>query len=634
MLAQGSSLTKLRSAAAQSENQPVLALLRSRASRVTSLPIPPSPDVAGAATGTANLQQVQATRDLVQIARNERSYIENVLLVGLLDGSAGLIEHGKSRLLSLATWSPNGLTSERTAAQANREIYLALAQGLDLLWTGLSPAERNLLGGVIRERVMQGAAALSLLDREPYDSLGLTNLRYITQALMLASGVGSFPEATNLLSRHWDLAVYNLSVWGEDGSFGNSIAYAWYNFNTAVPFAAAVRVVSGVNLYALSPLARMGEQLIAFTAPDWQQPNAFGDESENQKLYEHYSGSTFRLHAQLTRQAADQWYWQARRTNITAPGAASIWQVLLLGVDSSPLPAPVAPKTDDWFSSDVGLAAIHMSIGRSDRTSVFFRSSRFGAYNHSHADQNSLVYVSQGKPLLVNSGYTPYYNSPHHRHIRATRYKNALTFDGGFGQSENLASIGNAPGDPIHSMDTAGELIRAQSVGNRTLVTGDASLAYRALDTARFLWIPQLNSAVRSIAVDKASGVTLIYDWASSSTARQWELNFHSPNAFVVNASTVKAQNGNASVCLDRHGPATSVSQNMNWGVNPEVIQPAQSHARFTSLVRSTEFAHLTVLRESCRNATVQVTQSGTSFSVNVDGKAVAQFDKRFAALN
>ncbi|MBN8506279.1 MAG: heparinase II/III family protein [Burkholderiales bacterium] len=631
MLPTGSSYASLRTAAQQGDHAAVLRLLRSRAAWYVTQAIPANPDIAFASAGTDSLAQVKVMRGLVQTARSERFNIEYLALIGRLDGNAAMLSQARARTLALAAWSPTGPSSEKNADQANREVFLALAQGLDLMWEDFSGTERSLITTALRSRLLQTFEALSLLNTQPFDSHSQTNVRFVTQALMLAVGLPGFAEAQTLLTRAWEMGVFSLETWGKDGGFGNGTAYAWYAFNGLVPYGAAVRVMTGVNLYQVPVLRRAGEQLMAFTPPNWAQASAFGDEMETRNLYDQYSAGFYRLHAQQTRSPIDAWYWRAKPANVTAPNDASIWQVLLLGVDSSALPAPVAPAANDWFSADTGQAAMHVDMKRSDRTSVFFRASRYGAFNHSHADQNSLVYVSQGMPLLVNAGYYPYYNSPHHKNTRSTRFKNALTYDGGYGQSEVLGA--SKPADPFHSMDAAGALTRTQTLGTLSAVTGDATLAYRSVDLNRGTWTPNLSSAVRSVVMDKTNGVTLVYDWATSATARQWELNFHSPNPFAVNAASVSASNGAASVCLDRYGPASQFTQTSAWEVAPETAQAAQAHGRFTVLARSTEFAHLTVLRDSCRTVPVTVQQTGTQINVIVAGRQTAVFDKRALSL-
>ncbi|WP_374657460.1 heparinase II/III family protein [Inhella sp.] len=632
MLASGASFAELKRAGGSGENAPVLALLRARANWALGQPVPAAPDGGSGAVGVANLQQVQATRNLVQIARNERFIIENLSLIGRLDENASMLQAAKTRTLALANWMPNGVSSEKNSDQANREVFTALAQGLDWFWGEWNATERSKVVASLRDRVLQTSAALKYLDREPYDSHSQSNVRLVVHALALASGAPEFPEAAPLLVQFWNTSLHQVGVWGRDGSFGNGIAYGWYHLNGLAPFAAAMRVVAGVDLYRTAAIRNLGDMLVAFTPPARQQPSAFGDEMETRNLYDLYSSSFFRLHAQQSRSSRDAWFWRFKPTNVTAPSDASIWQILLLGSDSRSQPTPTPPSSNDWFSADSGYAAMHVDIARPDRTSVFFRSSRFGAFNHSHADQNSVAYVSQGQPLLINAGYYPYYNSPHHLNTRSTRYKNALTFDGGFGQSESSAGAAR-PTNAFHSMDASGALIRTHSSVQLSAVTGDATLAYRGVDPVKGTWVPALTNAVRSVVMDKTNGVTLVYDWATSATARQWELNFHSPNPFAVNAASVSASNGAASVCLDRYGPASQFTQTSAWEVAPETAQAAQAHGRFTVLARSTEFAHLTVLRDSCRTVPVTVQQTGTQINVIVAGRQTAVFDKRALSL-
>lgn len=627
VLAPGMSFERLRTLASQSEQLPALALLRARAAAAQQAATLTSPPPLG---GSSPLAQAQAFTQLVLAAHNERLSLEVLSVVARLDGNAAQLAAAKRRLFGLATWPVNGSTSEASASAANAELTQALAFGLDLLWNDLSPAERAQVLAPLRERLIQGSvAAFAQLDREPHAATALLRLRSHTQALLLATG--TFPEAQSLLARAWELNRHSLQHWGTDGNQGPAIAQAWQQFAASTQFAAAVRTIAGTDLYELPVLRRSAEQLMAFTAPGAEQPAAFGDAAETRDLYERHVAA-LRLHAQQSRDVAALWYWQAKPANLSAPSDASVWQLLLLGVNAQPLPTGSTSLANDWFSKEAGLAAMHNDISSGSRSSVYFLSGPHGAYGAAQAEQNALAYVSQGRPLLVNAGSTPYIGSPHHRNTRATRFKNALTFDGGIGQAEGN-SLATRPGDPLFNMDPSGFLIRAQSAGNYAAVTGDATAAYRAVDTTRNTWAPLLSNAVRSLVVDKSNGLTLLYDWATSATPRQWELNFHAPNPFISDAATVRSVNGNASVCLDRHGPATQFTQTSGWEVAPELPQPAPSRGRFSTLVRSTEFAHLTVLREGCRNVPLQVSQNGAKISVLINGRDQLQFERRALSI-
>lgn len=627
----GASFAGIAAAAQAADHLPVFNALKASANQALRQPVPAAPQALQAGSDLDKLRQLRST---VHLAAAERARMEVSALIGRIENNTALLSSARERLLALAAWSPTGPSSEAGSDQANREIYLALAIGLDLLWPDLDAAERTQITTSLRARVLQASKALGYVDRSPYDSHGITNVRLITQALLLAAGLPGFPEAPAMLASLWDLGRFTSAAWSDkDGGFGNGIAYAWYSFNTAVPHVAAVRAITGVDLYQLPALRQAGAQLIAFTAPNHNQPSAFGDEAETQDLYANYASNFYRLHAQMTHDPVDAWYWQVNAARVNRPAPQSIWQLLLLGVDPRPLAKPQAPTRHSWFFPGAGLAAMHVDAAASARTSVFFRSSRFGAFNHSHADQNSLVLVSLGQPLLINAGYYPYYDSPHHKLVtRATRYKNALTFDGGIGQSEREPNP-TRPTEPLHSMDASGTLIRAETQGSLSVVTGDATAAYRGYDSQAQRWVPLLGDAVRSVVMDRANGITLVYDWATSAVPRRWELNYHSPNAFVVDGTTVKATNGEASVCLDRHGPPSSFEQTSAWDVPPEVNLPAQAHGRFSLRTASNELVHLTVLRDGCQPRQVQVKQTGTSVQVSI-GSQVVSFDKRLVQAN
>ncbi|MFN4116780.1 MAG: hypothetical protein ACK4F7_09840, partial [Inhella sp.] len=176
MLPVGSSYATVRSAALQADYLPVLNLLRSRANWYFTQPVPANPDIAFAAAGSDNLAQVKVMRALVQTARSERFNIEYLALIGRLENNAAMLAQARARTLALASWSPVGPSSEKNADQANREVFLALAQGLDLFWSEFSTEERNRITSALRSRVLQAVEALRLLNMQPYDSHSQTNL--------------------------------------------------------------------------------------------------------------------------------------------------------------------------------------------------------------------------------------------------------------------------------------------------------------------------------------------------------------------------------------------------------------------------------------------------------------------------
>jgi hypothetical protein len=290
---------------------------------------------------------------------------------------------------------------------------------------------------------------------------------------------------------------------------------------------------------------------------------------------------------------------------------------------------PAAPTTSSYAFEDAGLVAMHSNIADPLRSSVFFRSSRLGSFNHSHADNNAFTFVSKGQPLLISGGYTPYYGSPHHVAVaRATRFKNALTFDGGIGQAEPSAHP-TAPGKPVDSMDTRGELINFSDNTLWAVTTGDATLAYRGQNAGGGSWSPLLTNAVRTVAYQRAEKVVVIYDWASSNSSRKWELNFQAPTAPKLTGQTTRIDNNGASACIDVYGMPGSVKLTNGFPVAPEKSYPDQYQARYTATTASTVLVAVTVIREGCRIVPIRVDFSGTAATVSVNGGAAIVADRR-----
>jgi hypothetical protein len=247
-----------------------------------------------------------------------------------------------------------------------------------------------------------------------------------------------------------------------------------------------------------------------------------------------------------------------------------------------------------------------------------------GSYNHSHADNNAFTFVSKGKELLISGGYYPYYNSPHHALVnRATRFKNALTFDGGIGQSESTPAP-SAPGKPvIFTMDGRGKLLNFNDDDKWAFTTGDATLAYRGYNSNTGAWTPMLSNALRSVGYNRLKGIVVIYDWATSDVARKWELNFQSlsPSAFVGQA--LKIVNGSSSACINIFGPSGSYSQTTGFPIAPEISLPTQAQSRFSVSTPSKELAAVTIIREDCREVSTNVTFTGRTAKIEVDGSVI-----------
>ncbi len=573
---------------------------------------------------------------ITHLVGDEHQAINYIAYAGKFTGDPKYNTAALARIMSLAIWPTTGPTSEAINDQANREIYVALAEGLDLLGSKMTTAQRATVIAAIRDRVGQTMATIINLDYQPYNSHLLEVNRAAVQALTLTVGVENFPEAQQWLARSWEAWLTTAAVWGgADGSWGNSGAYGWFAMIRMTELLAEVRLVTGIDLTKWPVFGKYGDTQIAQYAPIYSPVTAllrgsFGDGVEDANFYRAYSNTTYRLFAKLTGKPSDEWYWRVGTTAVPTGNAIQATNFLMLGL-GLPVVTPAAPTKNSYAFEDSGIAALHTSTADPLRTSLFFRSSRLGSLNHSHADSNAFTFVSKGKEILISGGYYPYFASPHHLQVgRATRYKNALTFDGGIGQSEPT-SAPTAPGAPEFSAEARGQLINYFDNGIWSAVTGDATLAYRGLNTVSKIWTPLLTEADRTVVFNRVEKVAIIYDYATSATSRQWELNYHTMlnSPFIVSGGTIEINNAPGKACIDHYGLPGSFTQTTAFDVAPETALPNQNHGRYTATTKSNVLTSVTVIREDCRILPVNVTFSGSSASVSLNNASPITFDKK-----
>lgn len=588
--------------------------------RVEALPAPP-----------ANLTKADFTKEvdyfnwlnsLSKIASKERNAIEVLGYAARFSGDSRYAVAGVARLLNLAAWPTRGATSEATQDQANREIYDALALGLDIYFDRLTTDQTAVIVAALRDRLQQVIQKLPSLDGSPYQSHLVNATRYLVIALLSAVGTPGFPEARDWLATAWDAWITVEGTWGADGNFANSISYSWFTGIDLARAAATVRVVTGIDLSRWPAIGKFGNNQIAFTAPSPALlVNAFGDGVEYDYMYKSYTADFYRLYAAVTRDPSHEWYWRAEPGNINAARPLPSLHYLMLGLKQPPI-TPSAPTPNSWVFEDAGLVAIHSRTADPLRSSLYFRSSRFGSHVHSNADNNAFTFVSKGQSLFTSGGYYPYFKSPHHELVgRATRFKNALTFDGGIGQAE-IGVSPTAPGKPTFTMDARGELSNFYDSGTWAVATGDATPAYSWQNSVSYKWTRWLRNAVRSVAYNRVEKVAVIYDWATSDVARKWELNFQMPDAPSLNASTLRATTGGAQGCVDIYNLDGAFHVTKGFPIAPENGLPDQYQARYAASLASTQLIAVTVIREDCRTVPVNVRVEGTSASVIVNGGA------------
>ncbi|WP_317201643.1 heparinase II/III family protein [Janthinobacterium sp.] len=622
-----------------------------RAKQLMDLKLPLMPAMSAAAPNSQAYLNWKV--GLMHDARIELEAIETLAYAGRFQNTEKFEPAGIARLLNLAKWDTRGVTGEVFQEQANREVYLALALGLDLFGAKLDAASRKIVVDSLVDRLGQVQPKFATLDQKPYDPHLFTDTCYFTEALMYVAGLPEFqndPQMRRWLENSWETYITMLGVWGgsADGGFANGGAYGWYALTSSARMMAAAKLIAGVDVTPLPAAGRFGDNQIAFTPPAAALRGQFGDDLEARKHYANYSSDAYRLYASVTGKPEHEWYWRADPSNVSqaVPLQPMHYLLLALRVPGPPLPRDVVlPRA--WVFEDAGLVAMHSATADPRRSSVFFRSSRFGSSNHAHADNNAFTFVSKGREMLISGGYYTGYDSDHHAWVtRATRFKNALTFDGGIGQAEPDSSkdasgkpaMPDKPGKPYTTMEARGGLINFGDTGTWAYTTGDATLAYQWRPTPT-VWrlTPTLDHAIRSVAYHRTQGVVVIYDWAVAKVGQTkgWELNFNFLNEPFLRDTTLHIvndeNNERVEACVDIYGPAGHLSVTKGFPVPPppDFHLPDQYQARWRIDASSRQLVAVTVIREDCRPVPVVVAfQGGNKASVTVDAEAPLLFDE------
>jgi hypothetical protein len=436
----------------------------------------------------------------------------------------------------------------------------------------------------------------ALVATHPYDSHRNVILTYLAGICVLLAG--DIPEAWGCVRDTLPLTLSWTSPWGgEDGGFGNGTAYATFTSADLLVAWYTLNWVTGVNV-AQKAWTRNQGSFLAYFVPPGTPAGAFGDGAEL-RLTESWAhvGKAYGLYAPTP---LGRWY----ASQLAGEESSRLDLLLAPPADPAPAPFPAGTPNSAWFPS-VGWAAMHSDLADPARTSVYFRASPYGTYNHSHADQNSFVVHAGGQPLAIDSGYFDDYGTPHwSQWYKQTRAHNAITFDGGQGQVvfEETGNLG------------AGAITAFGSQPDHSIVSGDATQAYGGA----------LSEAKRSL-VYLHPNLVLVYDRLASGTPRQWEWNIHAVNAMNVTSSQkIAIANGGQTLCVDMlASPAIQFAQSDLFTAEPSGNQPRQWHGRFSSVAASGSAEFIALLNVGCTATAASASQANGVWTVSIGARQV-----------
>lgn len=520
----------------------------------------------------------------------------------LATGDVAALTEAKRRALHVASWSAQGMTGFKHHDQAGRSVAWMLALAYDWLHDQLNAAERTALLNAIRPRLedMLGRGRFGIdgsrqLDRNPFDSHGMTAAARSAVICSVLVGKDDLYDHCfrDVLPRYlaWPIP------WGETGGFSNGTAYAqWGMLDTYLPVMFLLGQALEMDVIR-HPWMRGYEQFLAYFLPPGAPTGLFGDETE--------------------KRFADVWATQAKAYAAHLPSPLAVWYARnQFGENPAHLALLLAPARD-WNATpgalpagtphavhlkDIGWVAMHSDLSDRARTSVYFKASPYGSYNHSHADQNGFIVHARGRALAIDSGYYDYYGSPHWKAwYKQTRAHNAITFDGGQGQSHD-------------TMEAKGRITRFEQHANYEITTGDATEAYGGA----------LTRAGRSLVYLRPDTV-LVHDSLASSTPRTWEWNLHALSRMKEKgARALEIEQDGVRLCVNvLDAPDGAFFQDDKFSEPPQGNYAAQWHARYVSNDKSKQAQFVVLLDIECKKPAIALTKSKGGITVSVDSTTV-----------
>lgn len=586
-----------------------LQLLVDQVKSNAKLALPGEPDIA-TLTSVLSADAARASLKTAGAVNNEAERLLASAYLWLVTQDESARSDAKRRALNLAKWSPRGATGVWYQDQAARSIAWSLALAYDWLYGGWSAAERAQLLSAIKPRLEDmlgkpvagyptGWAGIdwgAKLDRAPYDSHGVTTLARL--AVICSALAGEDPLFNSCYQQVVPRYVTRPIPWGsDDGGFSNGTAYAhWGVFSTHFAAWDMLKSAIGVDLWQ-AKWAQNYLTLLVYFMPPGTPTNLFGDGAEGS--WPAIWAAQAKVYAAHYSSPLAEWY--AR--NQFGEDATSFSLLVAPRRQWDTVSAQFPPWTPDAAHiQSTGWVAMHSALGDRARTSIYFKSSPFGSFNHSHADQNSFVVNAKGRPLAIDSGYYDFYGSPHWIDwYKQTRAHNAITFDGGKGQ---LCDTIAARGQVVHYATTP----------THDITTGDAVVAYGGA----------LTRALRSLVYARPD-VLLVVDALASDTARSWEWNIHAlKKMLIADNASLEINNDGVRLCVKvLDAPAGGFSQDNRFSAAPQGNYSAQWHARYVSIEKSKRADFIVLLDVECRKPTVSLAKSKGISTVTIDSMEV-----------
>jgi hypothetical protein len=518
------------------------------------------------------------------------AHLARTALAWRITGDRKYLEGARRWMLALASWDPKGITSHGlrfARGSGNDEASMPMLERMSFAWDWmggeLTPAERAKVLASVTER---GNQVLRVLQQQDFLSHPFNNHSGRAIAFLGDAGLaflGDIPEAADWLDYALQCYLTSYPGWGGDeGGWAQGMSYWGFYVYGHTNFLEALREVTGTDVF-LRPFYRNTGYLAVYFTPPYAPMGGFGDGAY------HPPGEVEGLLTDcLARVFRDPILkWQANGVFEMGEKNTTRWRewftedvlaTLREGRPESVPSQPPAKLTGSRLFPDIGWAAMHSALGdRANDVWALFKSSRFGSFSHSHADQNTFQLYAYGRALAIDSGYYPSYGTPHDNlWTRQTRAHNGI--------------LVNGRGQPPFVWEAGGRITHFEQRGAVTTVRGEAAGGYNLPQPPSLasLWTqrlkepvppmePALESFERTLAFAAAPGrpVLVVHDWLRAAAPATFDWLLHSLQRMAVDpeagALTLSDGDARAAVRLVASVPLR-YDQRSGFPIPPEKI--------------------------------------------------------------
>jgi len=511
---------------------------------------------------------VEIWRNYMRQARRMGDTIELMAFGYLAAGDGAYADEAKRWMLHLTTWDPKGPSSWRYNDEVGMPIVLSVSRAYDWIYNALTEDEREKIREMMRIRCGE---VYEVLRARPYNVRPFTShptrvIKFLGQAAI--AFLGEFDEAKEWFEYLVNIFFAIYPPWGDtDGSYSEGPSYWKWYFGWGLQFAHALQTATEIDLHQ-KPFFRKTGYWALYCKPPYAQMSPFGDAVVT-KVDATDKMNLYRL-SSVYRDGYLRWY----ADSVQAELPNNIFRYLWWDDSVKAKPPDDLPSSRAFF--DAGYVALHNQLHDGDENIMLvFKSSPYGSQSHAYAEQNSFYLQAFRQPLLISSGYYPWFGSPHHKEWTwHTKAHNSI--------------LVNGEGQQTRSAGASGRITKFYASESVDYTVGDATEAYPG----------KLNRCLRHIVFVRPHYFVIFDDLdATDASTYQWLLHALSQMHIDTSSRTITVSQGNARLQARFVYPTTlAIEQNDQFSVPPENNAPNQWHLTASTVEAQKSGQFLTVL--------------------------------------